>query len=254
MASPADTAASQRVAVVNETFAQRYWPGQDAIGKHIGLSDDALDIEVIGVARDGKYGTLGEDKTAFFYVPLSQNYESDVTILVRTKGDPAAAFALIRNAARSLDSTLPIHSTRTMVEHLGVALFPAKVMGTLLGIFGGLALLLALIGIYGVTAFLVSQRTHEIGIRMALGARPADVLLPLLKQGARTIGIGLVIGLAITLSITQFLGSFLYDLSPTDPTTFATTLLLLGSAAFLASYIPASRATRVDPMVTLRRE
>ncbi len=253
-----DMAGSPRVALVNEAFARTYWPGQEPLGKRIQMGvdvgADTPSWEVIGVAKDGKYVTLGEEARPFFYLPLLQFYSSSAEIVVRTGRTPMAQLPAVRGAVQRIDRTLPLLDPRTMTQHLGISLFPARVAGWLLGSFGGLALLLAVLGIYGVSAYLVEQRTREIGLRMALGAAPADILRLVVAQGLRLTLVGIVLGVAAALGVTQLLTGLLYGISPADPITFGGVVLLLGTVAFVACYVPARRATRVDPMVALRYE
>ena len=253
-----DVAGAPGVVVVNEAFARTYWPGQEPLGKRIqmgiGVGADTPYWEVIGVAKDGKYVTLGEEARPFFYLPLLQRYGSSAEMVVRTKGEPLAQLPAVRGAVQALDKTLPLLEPRTMTQHLGISLFPARVAGWLLGTFGGLALLLATLGIYGVMAYSVTQRTREIGVRIALGAAPADVLRLVVGRGLRLTAVGMALGLAAALGVTQLLTGLLYGISPADPITYVGVVLLLGTVALAACYIPARRATRIDPMVVLRYE
>jgi len=242
-----------RVVILNETAARRFWPGQDALGKRVGLGR-SVSAEVIGIARDGKYVTIGEDPRPYLYFPMTQNYRSSAALQARTAGDPAPVIAAVRREAQALDKDLPTFGVRTMKEHMRGSLAAPRLAATFLGIFGAMALLLAMGGIYGVMAYAVSQRTREIGIRVALGAERQDILKMVLKQSLRLVVIGLLIGLAGSLAATRLLESFLYGVSVNDPATFITVPLLLASAALLASYIPARRAMKVDPMVALRYE
>ncbi len=254
--TPQDTESAPGVVIVNETFARRFWSGQDSLGKRFSISGpQGRLLEVVGIASDGKYNTLGEDPTPFFYLPAEQNFQSSaMTLLVRTATDPEGLLAPVRAEFRTLDKNLPVTEVKTLVEHMGLSLFPARAAATLLGIFGAVALLLAAVGIYGVMSFAVSQRTHEIGIRIALGARPGDVLKLVVRQGMALTTLGLMLGLIAAYALTRLLASLLYGISVTDPVTFSMISLLLALVAFLASYIPARRATRIDPLVALRYE
>jgi predicted permease len=253
-----DRQSAPGVAAVNEAFAQRYWPGQDALGKRlqlgVGVTPEDPAWEVVGVVKTGKYVTLGEEPRPFFYMPVLQVYRPSATLLVRAAGGPARALPAVRTAVQELDRSLPLFDVKTMEQHLGTTLLPARLAGAVLGLFGGVALLLAAVGIYGVMAYAVAQRTREIGIRMALGARPADVLRLVIAQGMGLTLVGMAIGLAAAFGVTRFLASLLYGLSPTDPVTFLGVSLLLAGAAFLACYLPARRAMRVDPAIALRYE
>jgi predicted permease len=241
--------------LVNESFARRFWPGQDPLGKRLSVSGPRGNLlEVVGVTRDGKYNTLGEAPTPFFYLPLWQDLQGAMTLMVRTANDPRGSLATVRGVFRELDRNLPVTDVKTMVEHLGFSLFPARMAATLLGAFGLLALLLAAIGLYGVMAYSVSMRTREIGVRMALGASRRDVLLLVARQGMTLTLAGIVIGLGAAFALTRLLGSLLYGLSATDPATFVGISILLGGIALFAGFIPARRATRIDPMTALRYE
>jgi putative ABC transport system permease protein len=244
------------VVLINEAFARRYWPGQNPLGKRIQMGDrnanDSPYLEVVGVVKDGKYVTLGEDATPFFYLNLAQRYESSPTLIVRTRGNPLDYLAAVRGEILALDKTLPVFDVKTMRQHLGFALLPARLAGSVLGIFGLVALALAAAGIFGVMAYSIAQRTHEIGIRMALGAEARDVLRLIIGQGLKLVLIGIGIGLAVALGLTRLMTSLLYGVSPTDPLTFIGVTLLLIFVALLACWIPARRATKVDPMIALR--
>ena len=244
-----------RAAVVNETFARRFWSDQSALGKRFSLQGVTGPwIEVIGVMRDGKYFSLGEDPSPFIYVNLRPTDGSYLTLMVRTSSEPQALIGALRSEFHQLDSNLPVYSVRTMTEHMALPLFPARVAATLLGSFGVLALILAAIGIFGVMSYAVSQRTREIGIRMALGADAARILRLVIGQGLKLILFGLGIGLVAAFAGTRLMSSLLYGVSATDSLTFALIALLLSGVALLACYLPARRATRVDPMIALRCE
>ncbi|MCH8948204.1 MAG: ABC transporter permease [Acidobacteria bacterium] len=245
------------VVIVNQAFARRFWPGENPIGKRLTAQNpqDEYPLEIVGVAKSGKYITLGEDPRPYIYYPHRQQfYQPAMDLLVRATGNPSALTDAVRGEVRALDPTLAAYSVRTLTEHMGVSLLPVRMAATLLGIFGFLALVLAAVGIYGVMSYAVSQRTHEIGIRMALGAQPRDILRSVIGQGMMLVLIGVVIGLAVALAVTRFLTFLLYGISATDPATFAGVSLLLAAVALLACYIPARRATKVDPMVALRYE
>jgi predicted lysophospholipase L1 biosynthesis ABC-type transport system permease subunit len=239
---------------VNETFAHRFFPDQDPIGKrynHTGPNDPFW--QIVGVVPDGKYNTLGEEPKAVTYRPL-RYFDGQFTLVARTDGDPRTALAELRQAVQELDPTLPIYDVKTLGEHMNIPLFPAKMAAGVLASFGLLALLLAAVGIYGVMSYVVAGRTREIGLRMALGAQTFDVLRLILRQGMLLAGIGALLGLTIGLGGTRFLKSLLYGVNATDPITFTAVTLLLGSVALLACWLPALRASRVDPMVALRSE
>ncbi len=244
------------VAIVNETFARRFWPSQDPIGRRItrDISGEGGWLEVVGVARDARYNMLNEEPMPYFYQSLAQEYSSAVSVVARIPGDPAAAAARIRTVVQSLDPTLPLFEVKTLEQHVGVSLLPARLVSTLLGAFGVLALVLAGIGLSGLVSFTASQRTREIGIRIALGAMPGRVLALVVGHGMRLAVAGLAIGVALALGVTHFVSGFLYGVSPTDPITFFATIAILAAVTLVATWLPARRASRVDPMVALRHD
>jgi len=248
---PDDRAGGRRVAIVNETLARRFLDG-DAVGRTIWVSGG--EAEVVGVARDAKYRSLGEPAEPFLYLPLAQHYTPRAHLVVGF--DPAAPAPLgaLREALASADSGLSGDRLESLARTVDASLFPARMGALLLGAFGVLALLLAVIGVYGVLAYSVGQRTREIGIRIALGAARGDVLRLVMGEGMLLVAVGLLVGLALAVAATRLLAGFLYGISPTDAVTFGAVLLLLSGAALAASWLPARRASRVDPMVALRND
>jgi predicted permease len=246
------------VAVVNETFARLFCPGADpsgqAIGKRFSREREGPLAEIVGVVKDSKHFSLGEAPQPYVYFPIFQNYSGDATLVARSAADASALLAALRGEVNALDATLPVYEAKTLEEHLGFSLFPMRVAAAMSGSFGLLALALAAIGIYGVMAYAVSQRTREIGIRIALGARKSDVLRLVAGQGLTLVAIGLLIGLIAALLLTRLMESLLFGVSATDPLTFIVISLLLIAVALVACYLPAWRATRVNPMVALRCE
>ncbi|MDP6579613.1 MAG: ABC transporter permease [Vicinamibacterales bacterium] len=240
--------------VVNETFARRYWPGQDPIGRGIRFGRNTDPHRVIGVVQDGKYRGMREDALPYMYRPLGASYTPRVTLLARTDGDPMAMLPSVRAELRMLDSTLPIYGERTLAEQVGSAVFGERLAAMLLGVFGAIALLLATVGIYGLVANAVEQRTHEIGVRMALGADRRDVMRLVVGQGMGLVLVGVGLGLAGAVALTRAVASLLFGVSPTDATTFALAPVGLMVVALLACLLPARRATRIDPMQALRYE
>jgi predicted permease len=255
-----DDESAPQVAVVNETMARRLWSEtgsiEGALGKRFRLGREGPYVSVVGVARDSKYVFLGEEPRPFMYIPFSQRYRSEMTLFIHSAGDPASLIAAARRIVGEMDTDLPVYDAKTMATHLrdGIALLFVRLGAKLAGAFGLLGLVLAVVGIYGVVSYSVTQRTHEIGLRVALGANRSDVLRLVLGQGLMlTIG-GVAIGLAAALAVTRVMSSLLYGVSATDPVTFAIVPLLLTGVALAASFIPARRAMRVDPMVALRYE
>jgi len=255
---PRDNSTAPKVAIINEAMAQRYWPDSNPIGKHIdlgrGRKTAAQSMEIIGIAKNSKYRELTEETEPVFYQPLQQWYTPDMALHVRTAGEANALIAMVRREVQALDANLPVFNVKTLAEQKSRALYSERMVATLLTAFGLLALGLAALGIYGVMAYSVSRRTREIGLRMALGAERRDVLSLILRQGMALILIGVACGLVGAFAATRWLASFLYGVSATDWTTFALIALLLALVALLACYLPARRATRVDPMVALRYE
>ncbi|HVF70618.1 MAG TPA: ABC transporter permease [Chthoniobacterales bacterium] len=244
-----------RVAIVNETFAKKFFPGQEAIGKRFNFSGPENPLwEIIGVCGDGKYNSLGEEPKAAIFRPQLRDYSTGVALVARTARDTRSTLAAIQREMRSLDPTLPLYEVKTLTEHMKIPLFPARMAAGALGSFGILALVLAAVGIYGVMSYVVAGRTREIGLRMALGARGANVRRLILRQGMTLALIGSGIGLLIAFLATRLLKTVLYGVSAVDATTFIGVTLLLGTVALLACWIPALRASRVDPMVALRAE
>ena len=246
--------------VVNEAFVRRFWPGQTALGRRVivphrqagQVVEDSM--VVVGIARDGKYTSLGEDPTPFVFLPASHLFEPEMTVLVRTGGSPTALVPGIRQAVAALDPGLPVYDVRTLEQHVGLSLFPVRAVAWLLGAMGGLALLLAGIGLYGALAYAIARRTREIGVRMALGAAPRDVMASVVGQALRLSAIGTGLGLAAAFGATRFLAFLLYGLSPLDPATFAGMAILLAAVGVAAAAVPARRAARVDPVEALRAE
>ena len=250
-----DDGQAPRVVVVNETMARRFWPNQNPIGKRLRLGGAAEPVyEVAGVARDGKYYLLGEGPTEYMFLPLRQHFSSEATLLARTSVPPENLAALVRREVAALDGELPVSGVKTMPEYLDRLLSMPKSVAGLVGVFGLIALLLAAIGLYGVMSYAVAQRTREIGIRMALGSSALVVFRLVLKQGLRLALVGVGIGMAAAFGLTRLLRSLLYGVSVTDPLTFAGIAALLMLVALLACWIPARRATKVDPMIALRCE
>jgi predicted permease len=250
-----DTEGRPWVVIVNEAFVRRHLNWQEVLGKRLSFNrGQGPWLEIIGVVRDSKYLTLGEEPEPCVYLPLAQNHETGMTLHVRTSAPPASFVASVRQAVQSLEKNLPVTNIRPLDELLGISLYAPRMGALLLGAFGALALLLASVGLYGVMSFSIAQRTREIGVRMALGASRRAVLRLVLGEGMKLVAIGVASGLAVAVTATQWLSSFLYGVSATDIVTFASIPALLAIVAFLACWIPARRATKVDPLVALRPE
>ena len=245
-----DTPSAPPVLVVNQQFADRFWPGQDPVGKHVRTS--GKEHTVIGIVENGKYVSLGEDPKAFMYYSLLQRHDGSTVLHVRTAAEPTALMTAVRNEIRSLDPLLPVSDLKSMERALGFALLPARLAAGVVSAFAVLALFLAAGGLYGVMSYAVSENTREIGIRMALGARAGDVEKQVLRQGLVLTGFGVATGLLGGFVLTRVMAGLLYGVSATDPVSFVTGALVIVAAAALASYIPARRATRVDPIPALR--
>ncbi len=252
--SESDSKTAPFVAIINETMAKRYWPNADPIGRRFGADVWGKPAEVIGVVKDSKYTTLGEEHKAFMYLPLAQHFSSTMVLQVKVAGDPAAAIPAIRDVTRAVAPGMAPPQITRLASDIGIAFLPARVGAGLLGSFGLLALILAIGGVYGVTAYAVAQRTREIGIRSALGGTSRDIVRFVLSGSLRHVAIGTAVGLVLALGVGRLLESFLYGVSAADPVTFALVPLGLAAAALLACIVPARRATLVDPLVALRAE
>lgn len=249
-----DTTKSQRVVIVSEAFVNRYWPNQEALGKKLNSDLTHEWFTVVGVARDSKVIGLNEKPTPFVYLPLYQVYRADMIINARVAGDPWTFAKAVEKAIHELNSDLVVFDVTTLELRAQFASFGQRVAGTFVGAFGLLALALAAVGIYGVTAYTTRQRTHEIGIRMALGATKQDVLRLVLGHGLRLMLAGVGLGLMLSFVLTRFLSTLLLGVTSTDALTFWGVVMLLCAVALFACFIPARRAMRVDPIVALRYE
>jgi predicted permease len=252
----ADSATAPKVAIVNETFANKIWPGQDPTGKIFRTEKDGPAIQVVGLTRTGKYTFLYETPQLFVYFPVAQRYVAAATLMVYSQDDPLRLVGPVRDQIQQLDGSLSVFDVNTMEAHVeyGKPLLPARLGAMLVGAFGMLGLVLATVGVYGVVSYSVSQRTHEIGIRSALGAQRRNVLGMVLKQGMTMALIGTAIGIVLAFLLFRGLHSVLYGVASTDLVTLAAVSSLLLAIAFVASYIPALRATQVDPVVALREQ
>lgn len=245
------------MAVINQTMAKKFWPDRDAIGERFSRKGaNGPFIEVVGVVQDGKYRNATEDPQPFFYLPLEQNFVPLHTIQVRTSVLPESLALSIETQIRQLAPNLPVTDVQTMMQSLqglnGFLIF--RFGAQLTAALGLLGLALSLVGIYSIVSYTAAQRTHEIGIRMALGAARGDILKMILRQGVGVLGIGLGIGLLLALAGTRAIANLFVGVKPNDPLTFGVVGILLAVVALLACWIPAHRATRVDPLVALRHE
>ena len=247
-----DSDKSAKVMIVNETMAQKFWPQADPVGQSFNDGQDTY--EVVGVARDTKYRNLRESRRMTMYQPLTQAYVPRMNLLVRTGTDPKTFVTLVQDRLHSIEPTLTIYNVRTLIEHVGRSLYVERMESVVLGTLGLVALLLTAIGLYGVVNYSVTQRTRELGIRMALGAQRRDVFKLVLRKGLILVAWGSAIGLVACYWLSRLVSNQLYGVSPNDPTTLISVAVLLGAVALLASYIPARRATKVDPLVALRYE
>ena len=247
-----DNEHARGVVIINETMARRYWTGGDALGRRIKL--DKSWLQIVGIAKDVKNRTLNEALQPFLYVPFLQDYRSNMILVARTVIEPKTMFHAVRAETAALDPKIPMFDAKTFEEHIGLSLFLQRMAATILSIFGLLALSLTAVGVYGVMAYAVSQRTRELGIRISIGASRSDVLKLILGQGLTLSVVGLIGGLVTALVVTRFSAHLLYGVSSADPVTFTVIALLLLGVAVVSGYFPARRATRIDPVVALRME
>jgi putative ABC transport system permease protein len=267
-----DTEDAPQVALINETTARRFFPGEDPLGKVVWLGppenllpppEPGFDNHfprrtIVGIVADVKGSNLTRAAEAEVYAPYQQNkregWSNAMMLTVRADGSPAALMGAIRAQVRALDPDQPVTNVATMDERLSNSMSQSRFSTLMLGLFAGVALLLAAVGIYGVVAYAVAQRTHEIGVRMALGAQRRDILSMIVRQGMTLTFVGVVVGLCAALALTRLLTGLLYGVSATDPKVFGGIALLLSLVALVACLLPARRATKVDPMIALRYE
>jgi predicted permease len=250
---PQDTAESEKVIIINEKAARRLWPGANAVGQMMRAGGDDM-WRVVGVVGNVRHQALEQEGGLEMYLPITQQSANSIELVVRTRLAPEALASGVRAALRAVDPTLPTAEFHALGELVDKAVSPRRFIMLLLAGFAAGALILACIGIYGVISYNVSQRTPEIGVRMALGASAGDIQRQILKQTLVLVGCGTVIGVAGALVLGRFAASMLFGVRPRDPATFAVTVLALAGVAILAGYGPAARAARVDPMVALRAE
>jgi hypothetical protein len=250
-----DTQSSPRVAVFNETLAKRYWQSPDhAIGRRFSTQRGGPPIEVVGVARDGKYYTFGEPASPYYFAPLAQNYQGRTTILLRSNAAPEILVPAIRAEVRALDPSLPIFGVRTMPQFLNRISSVYEMGASLLGTFAAMALLLAGVGIYGVLHFSVVHRTREIGIRMALGASQPQVLRMVLGRSLVFVALGMALGIGLAVAASKLTGLLVAGVRATDSVTFFGAGILFGTVACFAIWMPARYATRVNPTTALHND
>jgi predicted permease len=250
-----DQPKTQRVVIVNQKMAEMLWPGESAVGKRFFIGAESRDAyEVVGVVKTGKYRNLAEDPKPFFYSSMGQRRPSTMAMVVRASVDPRSLVGAIRSEVQAIDRRVPLSGVKTMDDHKTYALWAPNMAASLSLAFAVVAILLSAVGLYSVMAYVVSQRTREVGIRMALGANRSDVMKMITRQGMRLAAIGVVIGLLMALALAQVLSSLLIGISGYDVTTFIVVPTLLSAVALLACYLPARRATKVDPLVALRYE
>jgi putative ABC transport system permease protein len=250
-----DDGSRGRVIMVSEAMARRFWPGDDPVGKRIRIGPPNQPWEtIVGVVRDVRHAGLDAELGFATFEPLAQQPWSNVQLAVRTASDPASVTSAVRADLRGLEPALVIDRVETMAQRIGESVAPRRLNLILFGLFAGLALLLAAVGLYGVVAYAAAQRTREFGIRMALGARPSDVLGLVLRQGARLAVAGVAIGIAAALGLARLLTGLLFGVSPADPATIATVSAIMLAVALAACWLPAHRATQIAPTEALRNE
>lgn len=245
-----DSETATPVAIINDTFAQKYWPGQSALGRRVQVA--GVWREVVGVTRNTKYRQFNEEPFALMYLPVLQEQEPNLTIVLRTAGDPGAAWPALQRVFAELDPNLAIFQVKTLENHVASSFIPQRIAALLLGVFGSLALFLAALGLYGLLSYAVQQRRREIGVRMAIGAAPRDILRLITGQGLLLVLAGSAVGLVLAFAASRALGTMLLGVSAADPLTFLAVAALLGIIALAACVIPALRAMRIDPVIAIR--
>jgi predicted permease len=250
-----DDSSGPKVAIVNEKFAKQYFGG-NPLGRHIGMGGDPgtkLDIEVIGVVRDSKYESMRDEMPLEVFTPyLQRTYANSMSAYVRTARDPGQTFSIVRQVVSGIDSNVPMYRVKTLEKQLDNSLITERLVASLSSAFGLLATLLAAIGLYGVMAYTVARRTREIGVRMALGAAGSDVIWLVMKEVLVLVAIGIGVALPLTLGLTGLVKAQLYGIAPNDPASLAFATLGISAVALIAGYVPARRATKIDPMRALR--
>lgn len=252
-----DNAFAPLVAVINQAMARRFWPGEDPIGKRFKVDSESNPwTQVIGVVQDGKYRGVSDEARPYFYMPLAQNYSAEQTLQVRTAQDPTAIAGALERLIHGLAPDLPVFRVQTMEQAVNTpwGLLDFRLAAGLAAALGLVGSLLAVVGVYGVISYAASRRAHEIGVRMALGAQPADVIKMIFGQGLTIVGVGVAAGVLVSLAAGGVIANFLYGVSPRDPFTYAAGVALIAAAALAACYLPARRATRIDPIGALRCE
>jgi len=252
-----DRSGTIRVAIINETMARSLWPGEDPIGKRskFGPPESRQPwLTVVGLARDMRRQLLEREPMAQVFVPVAQDPERGMELLIKPAGNPLLLADAVRREVHAMDRTAFVSGISTMEQRIGRSLFERRFQTSLLSAFSIVALLLAAIGTYGIVHFSVQQRTREIGVRMVLGAQKLDVLSMVMREGLKLVLIGVSLGLALALSIMRLMQRLLFEVGPTDPTTFASVALLLGGIALFACWLPARRAAKIHPMEALRYE
>jgi predicted permease len=247
-----DRLGSAHVIIINETMAKQFFPNEQALGRRLYIFGRPEAREIVGIAKTIKYNGIGEPETAHMYVPLDQSYQPQVIVQARTGGDPDALLGTVRRELQALEPTMPLLNVNTYRTILRTSLWAPRFGTSLLAVFGVLALVLASVGLYGVMSYGVSQRTREIGIRMALGASDGDVRGMVVRQGLTLALGGVILGLLASFGLARFVTSLLFGVSGADPLTFGGVAMVLIGVALLATYIPARKASRVDPVDALR--
>ena len=250
-----DSAVSRRVVIVNEALAKRVFGSTEVVGRHLRLGrKEPVDADIVGVTRDGKYADLGEAPQPYLYLPLSQESRSEITLIVTTTGDAGKLLPVVRKALQQTSPNTLIINTQTLTDHMRFVTYTNRMAAWLTASLGGLALLLTTLGLYGVMAYSVSRRTHEIGIQMALGARRETVFARVLKDGLKLTVAGMVLGVCLAMLLGRAMNSLLYGVKPSDPGVLSTVVALILSTSCAAFIIPARRALRIDPVEALREE